>query len=1256
MRRWPLAVGVMLASCSQSEGLVSIGLEWRDAAPTDIAGLWVHATVEEREYLDVSGRVLAGDVAPLGRDTSLTLRGIPNGIHRVLVVEIRDGSDRIQSRVHYRGISRSFAISPNQRTEVLVALELERVPVVSEVEVESETPGFVRAARTWVSLRATRAETIIAAKDPGFTVGRQQYDAFESEVFEEPPTAGGMRHRVEVDLNDGLCEGTECLDGIRMVFVKVVDGAGYESLSGQAQVTLDRRGPKVLPLSTDAELVPGADNLLLRPTALTYGSVLRVAFRLDEPVVRTPTVTAIGTGLLALSPTSTGADAFEVRLALGTATELADGPFTILVESEDRAGNRSTETLELSNLWVDTATPARPDPDRVVHRREPWDGAAEVRGEAGAVEPLSTVIIFERLRPRVAGDPPLSGANELARGLAGPDGSFRIPLSGPDRARLHLLTVDAAGNPSDPEQTLIERGEWVATLHGKIPGRSVPNPHDFYFTAVVGPALAQDPTLVTVLDGAETAKLLAPDGETVSTPGYSGRWVERRISAAAPAPRWAHAMAFDRARGKLVMFGGNFPQTGDTWEWDGEVWEQRTPVGRPRDRYLASMAYDARRGRTVLFGGNAVSASATRLDDTWEWDGTSWTEASPSGVGPSRRLGASMAYDELNRQVVLFGGFSDRGPEADLWSWDGSAWTELAAGPAPPSGRTGAAMAFDAARDELVVFGGLRTTPLDETWTYHRQRGWRHVDTGTTSPGELGDAAMAYDPVERVVILFGGTATGRDGLSRTWTWDGLRWRLRDSSQSPPPRSGHGLQYDSVRKRVVLFGGCGLKYSFEGMCVTQPYSDVWTWSEVGWVDETPSSAAPRARSEGMMQFDASRQRTVLFGGWALGEFLGDTWEWDGLRWTNQTLTSTGPSARIGAHGSFDSYRERLVLFGGEDADGQFLRDTWERVGTAWVSRTSATEAPEARAYAGQAYDSALRQTILFGGAGDPGPFGDTWTWDGQRWLRWRDSPLAPDPRRRPGMARLQTGEILLFGGESDPRSFDDTWSWRGQWSEVQVQRPRPAYRSAHSLAECGSDRALLFGGIVGIGQSVYRFDDTWEWTGQRWVERPSPVHPSIRAGSMMAYDSRRDRVVLFGGETNSDTWEWHRDPAERPAGILRVDLSDSGLTATELTRVQLSSYAGATGFSALGTLEVGVSGLAWVPGSSTWSSSGGMNTAAPDRPDLLRAEWRGHDAAALITGDQTVVLQIAPRGGVGVDEQTVLSVDSVVVNVEYRLLP
>ena len=82
------------------------------------------------------------------------------------------------------------------------------------------------------------------------------------------------------------------------------------------------------------------------------------------------------------------------------------------------------------------------------------------------------------------------------------------------------------------------------------------------------------------------------------------------------------------------------------------------------------MAYDAGRGRVVLHAG--YSAGWGRLDDTWEWDGNTWSQVALLGTRPPARSLGSMAYHAATRRVVLFGGRDPDGRAlGDTWLFDG---------------------------------------------------------------------------------------------------------------------------------------------------------------------------------------------------------------------------------------------------------------------------------------------------------------------------------------------------------------------------------------------------------------------------------------------------------------------------------------------------------------------------------------------------------------------------------------------------------
>ena len=76
----------------------------------------------------------------------------------------------------------------------------------------------------------------------------------------------------------------------------------------------------------------------------------------------------------------------------------------------------------------------------------------------------------------------------------------------------------------------------------------------------------------------------------------------------------------------------------DTWDWDGQNWTQQEDTGP--NRCAHALAYDDARQRLVLFGGG--DANAQQYGDTWEWDGTTWTQR--TDFGPPPTAGAKLIY------------------------------------------------------------------------------------------------------------------------------------------------------------------------------------------------------------------------------------------------------------------------------------------------------------------------------------------------------------------------------------------------------------------------------------------------------------------------------------------------------------------------------------------------------------------------------------------------------------------------------------
>lgn len=535
---------------------------------------------------------------------------------------------------------------------------------------------------------------------------------------------------------------------------------------------------------------------------------------------------------------------------------------------------------------------------------------------------------------------------------------------------------------------------------------------------------------------------------------WDGSTLDRSL-AASPSDRQNAAMVWDATRSRLVLFGGYaFIALADTWEWNGTTWTQRAPATSPSARTMHAMAFDAVRGRVVLFGGSVGGADVA---DTWEWDGTTWSQRVVAG--PSARHNHAMAWDPVRQRVVLFAGEStSTGILRDTWEWDGTTWTlRHSTGPT----RFAHAMAWDGTSSRLIVFGGFNAGNQQDTWAWN---GTTWSNLGLTGPSARREAGMAFDSARSRLVLIGGYSSFE--LEDVWEFDGAAWSRRTGTGAPPRRYDLALAYDSARARTVLFGGSAQQGD-------DPLGDTWEWTGGGWTQR--AIAGPSVRQHHAMAFDATRAVTVLFGGledWPyLARYKGDTWTYDGAAWTQRAVA--GPSPRHSHALVWDAARQRVVLFGGRDGYGIF-DETWEWDGAAWTKRTL-SPSPPARFSHQMAYDAARGRVVLYGGIGYRGiVFSDTWEFDGVAWTQASSDGPAP--------------------------LFDAAMAWDGARSQV-----------------------VLMGGQTPRSQ----YETLWTWNGTSWTATTA-TGPGTRMGHAMVWDSVRGRVVLFGYDVLgvvAQTWEY-----------------------------------------------------------------------------------------------------------------------------------
>lgn len=225
-----------------------------------------------------------------------------------------------------------------------------------------------------------------------------------------------------------------------------------------------------------------------------------------------------------------------------------------------------------------------------------------------------------------------------------------------------------------------------------------------------------------------------------------GIW--KRINGPAPTPRGRHMMAYDAAGHRALVFGGRYRQPGttgnytnynDLWALDlsTDTWSDITTTNPPTARVNGAFVVHPDGSKAYLFGGNISlnGASYNPQNDLWELDLTTyeWTELSPTGTPPSRRLFMSALFDPVRNRMVIHGGADETAFANDaryfreVWAYDvaTNAWQQLHDGQGGleevPAGRFWGEWVYDEENDKYLLFAGHDDQTLgnaNDLWAY----------------------------------------------------------------------------------------------------------------------------------------------------------------------------------------------------------------------------------------------------------------------------------------------------------------------------------------------------------------------------------------------------------------------------------------------------------------------------------------------------------------------------------------------------------
>ncbi len=536
-----------------------------------------------------------------------------------------------------------------------------------------------------------------------------------------------------------------------------------------------------------------------------------------------------------------------------------------------------------------------------------------------------------------------------------------------------------------------------------------------------------------------------------------------------------------------------------------------------------------------------------------------WRDLRPRR-SPPPVLGGSLVWDPAVDELILFGGghVAERGPDGRVrgytgaWAYDPETgeWRRLRLDVEPPP-RMQTRMVCDRRNGVLVLFGGDgQSRYLADTWLFDlKTRRWRQSRAPGGPEARAGHFTV-WDPVTGWVIIGGGY--NRRDLTDMWAYDAARDRWIKLAGRVP--TGFYISADIAPERRLIVLVTNTRRPGDRMTCNVLYPVRTTYGyrieKEGIVDaaaavrpQAPISKRPPEEDAGT-QADPRRQAAQR----ARLENLPEN-EWVLLANPGRAgITRTWGSA------TFDTRRERILYWGGGHCGyGGNDVEVYDVAGHTWIGGA----APE---FPGRTWDKGVRLAgVTFRG----GP----WTTHGRKAYAY--DPVG-DRLINVVRLRLTTGyepewargwpESRAVAADAlvrPPSSYKKfvTWSWDPETRQWSLLGPCPE----------GADTVLTTPhGVVGVRLNWRaRLNDAgyllpwrpgdlpeetsvWVLRGREWerLDRGGPWPQNLYEMTSLAWDSRRERILLHGGGARRDEL-WAFDWKQRRWEKLRPKVEGGG---------------------------------------------------------------------------------------------------------------
>ncbi len=636
-----------------------------------------------------------------------------------------------------------------------------------------------------------------------------------------------------------------------------------------------------------------------------------------------------------------------------------------------------------------------------------------------------------------------------------------------------------------------------------------------------------------------------------------GRWTEQGLL-----QNFDAVTFYEPVGDRLVSLGGVQPGVAQLPLGTPPTWSAIPSVGLPPWLDVERAAWDPATSRVYY---------TMRTDDElqlWSFDPVSGVVEQIPVAGTSPFLAyPHLVYDpDVHRLLLINGSFPYGGGSWEIFAIDMEptpTWVDWTPAVEWPFVGAYTRQFFDVRRRRVVVLPVASIETAAGAWTI--------TSTGEPAWTQLSEAGLptfwplmtpTYDPAgDRVLAL------DELGQVMSFSLETNAWTLLATSDGGPAlRRRAGLAVDPVRHRLLVCGG-------QVPDASDVFDDAWALSlddTTTWTLLEPEYPRIPPREGPALALDPLRHRVVVFGGAdPTGTATNDTWQFalgDVPVWAS---VPTGPPSSVGwrqSSGAFDPLRDQLLVFGGLELhvypditvalthDVHALSFATDPPSWTWL-HPEGEPGPLPRYAACFVRDSRRDRMLMMFGSRWTGVLGDLWQLVLQPAPTWIQVPASAGPAPMSGAVAVYDSvgdRVLVFGGANGSGLSDALWMLDLStpvpvWTRLMLPNGPSGRTGAAATVDSRRRRLLLFGGYGITSQTpteinVDYLSDTWELMldGEMKWRRLEPEGPGPRGRDRMIveYDADHDRMIMAcgGGSAMNDTWILQFGDASTPTAL------------------------------------------------------------------------------------------------------------------------